>query len=347
MAISLYTQSLGSSKANLTVQIRNATTQVPAVIYNSGSMIVNTQGLVALDSSGNLSTYIDTAFTWTVSVISDVKPENDEAVQLSPAQKAAGAISLYGVTVDGTMVAPDGSTTFGKSVQSLVSGAGNTGNAIVDALVDAANRRSYTFAEALALAPSNVGKSFWIPSVGDGGSWWYADSSGYLRPVGGKCHLVSKTGSVGSPLLQYTGFTNYVFALPVKPVIPAGMLIPGQSHIWFHAWCKRAGANGTAVLKLHIGLNDNVGSDLAIEQITSAAIDNLDDTLMPMVTVPLSTRLSTTWTKQLYGTTGGAVGADNVTGVNTAVPMYGNISIASANVADTFKLIAYRLTVEQ
>lgn len=234
------------------------------------------------------------------------------------------------------------------SFNALVSGAGNTGNQIIDSLVDAANRRSYTFAEALALAPSNAGKWFWIPTVGDGGSWWFADSSGYLRPAGGKCHLVSRFGSVGSPLLTYTGFTAYVFALPVTPVIPAGMLIPGQSHIWFHAWFKRTGANGTAVLKLHLGLNNNVASDAPVGQLTSAAIDNLDDTIMPMVTVPpLTTRLSTTWTKQLYGTTGGAVGADVNTAINTAVPMYGNISIAAANVADTFKLIGYRLSVEQ
>lgn len=129
MAVSLFTRSLGSVNANLTVQIRNATSQIPAVIYNSGFMVVNTQGLVTLDSSGNLSTYVDTAFTWTVSVISDVKAENDEGAVLSPAQKAAGAVSLYGVTADGTMVAPDGSIVFGNAIKSLMSGSLNRSTA--------------------------------------------------------------------------------------------------------------------------------------------------------------------------------------------------------------------------
>jgi len=130
MAISLYTQSFGSSKANLSVIIRNSATQLPAVVYNSGGAVLNTIGTATLDGSGNLSVYIDTAMTWSIGVIADVKAENDEAVPLSAAQKAAGAVSLYGATADGTLVAPDGTTTFGTAVKALVSGAWNSRNTI-------------------------------------------------------------------------------------------------------------------------------------------------------------------------------------------------------------------------
>ena len=72
MAYTLVTQSFGAFNANAYVAITNSTTGVPATILSSATGgLVNSNGLAQLDSSGNLSVYIDTAITWTYTVSND------------------------------------------------------------------------------------------------------------------------------------------------------------------------------------------------------------------------------------------------------------------------------------
>lgn len=81
MAYALYTQSLGSSYANAEVIIRETSTSTPATILSTASGgFLNDRGWAKLDGSGNLSVYIDTARTWTVSVVNPVIVEDSLAV---------------------------------------------------------------------------------------------------------------------------------------------------------------------------------------------------------------------------------------------------------------------------
>jgi hypothetical protein len=69
MAYALFTQSLGADNANFKVQITDAVTGAAATILSSATGgFLNDRGFARLDSSGNLSVYIDTARTWQVSV---------------------------------------------------------------------------------------------------------------------------------------------------------------------------------------------------------------------------------------------------------------------------------------
>lgn len=75
MAYSLYTASYGASFANAPVLILDSVTGKPATILtNSTGGFITDKGTATLNSNGDLSVYIDTARTWTVSV-TDLTPK--------------------------------------------------------------------------------------------------------------------------------------------------------------------------------------------------------------------------------------------------------------------------------
>lgn len=109
MAYILLSQSFGLAKANLPVTITEATTGVPAVLLSSPTGgLVSTTGDTKLDASGNLSVYVDGAFTWSVSV--DSGASGAPVGTLLPAQVGAGAIGIPGIKADGTLITPAGAT---------------------------------------------------------------------------------------------------------------------------------------------------------------------------------------------------------------------------------------------
>ena len=207
---------------------------------------------------------------------------------------------------------------------------------------------AYTWAT-VPSAPGNAGKIIRVTDVGHtaGGSYWYSDGT-YWRPVGGVCTIAQQAGGPFNPLTQNTGATTHVMTIPQQPIIPANMLIPGQSQIEFEAWIRRVGANGTATLQLTLGINNAPSTDLVICNVTMAATDSADTAPCPLVTVVNATKLSSTSWLARYGATVAATGVDSSAGmVNIASPMYANIRVTSANAADTFRLVAYRFTIRQ
>jgi len=109
MAYVLLSQSFGAAKANLPATITEAGTGLPAVILSSATGgLVNSNGDIKLDSSGNLSCYVDGAKTWVVNV--DSGASAGPVGLLTGAQVAAGATAVVGVKSDGTLVEGGGAT---------------------------------------------------------------------------------------------------------------------------------------------------------------------------------------------------------------------------------------------
>ena len=121
MAFSTYTKSFGASYANADVYIRQANTGTPAVIMaSSAGGVINDTGFATLDSSGNLSVVIDTALTWTFSLVDKtqatsqfVKVTTDPGVGQTFTDQFGNALQ--------TVFTP----TQQAGIQALVSGAGN------------------------------------------------------------------------------------------------------------------------------------------------------------------------------------------------------------------------------
>lgn len=205
------------------------------------------------------------------------------------------------------------------------------------------NGPSYTWATRPAAA-GNTGRVVRITDVGLGGSYWYSDGA-FWRPVGGSVLIASQQGSITTPISAFTGVTSSVFTI-TQPIIPAGMLVPGSATIEFEAQLRRTGGNGTAQVNVHMGTAKSA-SDNTIYAFTYAATTLLDLFVNPSVLVAESGRIvATNW--QARGGSGNASVYQERTGnINTAADMGITIAIASANAADSFALLGYKVRLFQ
>ena len=113
-------------------------------------------------------------------------------------------------------------------------------------------------------------------------------------------------------------------------------------------WVYKSGANGTAALNVYLGLNNST-SDFRIVQGNFASADGSALAPRPLVSVGNAIRLSST-TFLTVGSISAQTGASTDSSVgmfNSATPTYLTIGVTGANPADTFRLVAYRLTVKQ
>jgi hypothetical protein len=223
--------------------------------------------------------------------------------------------------------------------------------AIADALMDP----GYTWA-LRPTASGNTGKVIRITDVGFQacGSFWVSDGTNW-NPVNGSVVLAQGSGAPGYPITSNTGATDFLFTLPAGPmvsggsvVIPAGMIVPTMGQLEAECWVRRVGANGTASLRMYLGINDNASTDLNLGSTTLAATTNADANPGPLVTFPQALIAGTTAFLQRHSSTMTAAGYDaGASQINTAAVMYFNIGVFVANAADTFRLVAYRLTLKQ
>lgn len=207
---------------------------------------------------------------------------------------------------------------------------------------------SYTWATKPSAA-GNLGKVIRISDVGtgSGGSMWISDGA-YWRPLGGSVVLAQRCGAPGYPITQNTGATDFLFTLPAPVVVPANMLIPGESQMEAECWVRRVGATATASLRMYLGVNGSAASDSNLGSNTLPATTNHDCNPGPLITVQAADRIGSSGWLARHNTSGGALaGYDAQTGINIAQAMYLSIGCFNANVADTFRLIAYRLTLKQ
>lgn len=96
MAYTLFSKSFGIGSANYQVQITDSSSGTPARILNSSGALVSDGGWARLDSSGNLSVYIDTARSWSVNVIDEDIRSVDPSL-LSTTEAAATRSFVSGV----------------------------------------------------------------------------------------------------------------------------------------------------------------------------------------------------------------------------------------------------------
>ena len=98
----------GAARANLPVTIVEYSTGIPAIILSSATGgLVSTQGDTFLDSSGNLSVWVESGKSWSVSV--DEGAPSGPLGLLTSAQIGMGAVGVLGLTSGGSIVGPTGS----------------------------------------------------------------------------------------------------------------------------------------------------------------------------------------------------------------------------------------------
>ena len=155
--------------------------------------------------------------------------------------------------------------------------------------------------------------------------------------------VLAASGSLATPVATISAATAGSFTLPSK-TIPAGFMIPGKSSISGTVLVRRVGANGTAVLTVTIGPADS-SSDSSLYSSTMAATTNNDLRAAPEGFVSGVTRITTpVWLTP--GSSGVSAALDRTSGFDVAAEQFVGVRIASANAADVFHLIAYRLVIE-
>ena len=194
-------------------------------------------------------------------------------------------------------------------------------------------------------AAGNSGQVIRVSDVGTGlgGSHWVSDGT-YWRPVGGSVVIAAQSGSLATPVSSFTGVTSSQFTPVKQPVIPAGMLIPTQSSIEIEASFRRTGATATATINVHLGTAKTSGDNPAYS-FTFAATNLLDMLANPSVFVAETGRVSTTNWQTRGGSGNTSVTIDRTGNINTAAEMGITFSISSANAADSFALIGYKVRV--
>lgn len=203
---------------------------------------------------------------------------------------------------------------------------------------------AYTWANR-PTAAGNTGLCVRITDVGvSGGSYWFSDGTNW-RPVGGSVLIASQQGSITTPVSAFTGVTSSTFTI-TQPVFPAGMLIPGSATIEVEAQLRRTGATATALMNVRLG-TAKTSADNAIYAFTYAATTLLDLFVNPSVLVAETSRVvATNW--QTRGGSGNASVYQERTGnINTAAEMGITFDISSANAADSFALIGYKVRLFQ
>ena len=162
-------------------------------------------------------------------------------------------------------------------------------------------------------------------------------------PVSGGRLVLAASGSIAAPVATISAATAGSFVLPSK-AIPAGLMIPGESSISGTVLVRRVGANGTAALTVTLGPADGT-TDAILYASTMAATSNNDLRAAPDGFVSGATCLTTpVWLTP--GASGVSATLDRISGFDVAVEQFIGVRIASANAADVFHLISYRLVID-
>lgn len=233
------------------------------------------------------------------------------------------------------------------SLNALVSGAGNSGNPIIDALVEAATSAGYTWASKPSAA-GNTGRVIRITDVGAtaGGSHWISDGT-YWRTIG-QVDLVRRNKSPFSPIAQQSSGSDFLFTLPAQIILPGNMMVPGESEIDVEYAIRRSGiVGGTATARAYFGPNNSAASDFNICSANLVATDNTVQNPTCKVGARTTTQCFTGSYAQRFGTTA-ATGAwydSGASAMNFAVNQYFNFGVFSPNAGDTYQLFITRVSV--
>jgi hypothetical protein len=175
-------------------------------------------------------------------------------------------------------------------------------------------------------------------------------SASYPASYGGSTRrevtVVCLNGTVASPIATYTGGTGGLFTLPATITIPAGF-ISDHSRLWVSARVKRTGANATGQLDCQIGTG-GAGSDSLLGRVQLTGTDGHVGALESCAYFNTSlTSFLANGSAAPQSSTGGGTFVDRSTNVNRAASMFVTLGMSSANAADSFALLALRVTLER
>jgi len=112
-------------------------------------------------------------------------------------------------------------------------------------------------------ASSGAGAQMVTTDVGPGRTWWWSDGT-YWRPLNGRVLISNQFGTNAAPIATITGNgLGQTAALPVIPVIPANMLIPGAIIGNYSRAVKSGAVAGVSYLGPGVGPAQNPGGALA------------------------------------------------------------------------------------
>ena len=171
-------------------------------------------------------------------------------------------------------------------------------------------------------------------------AWEGRQDPGAYLPKPNKALGASFAGSLAAPAVTKTGATSHLLA---TIIIPAGSLIPGESMLEIKGLVKRVGANATANLDIRLG-STNSTSDNLVSQVSLAATTNLERKLGEQVWIGSKTGFTASDTLVELTSTA-SIADDRTTNFDTIVDNYLSVYISSANAADTFNLIGFKVLV--
>lgn len=174
--------------------------------------------------------------------------------------------------------------------------------------------------------------------INDGASW---------RPAQGRALVKNIFGTIATPLAVITGVTAGAFSLPGGNIrIPAGMIAPNSRVIVSHT-ARRTTSAATANLVCYLGTAGNQ-ADTGIVSQNLAATANLDIVACSGARFGTSktTMVCSNYLSEYTTTTGAGVATDRTFNVNTDADMFVSFGVISANIADSFGLVSYSVSLE-
>ena len=164
---------------------------------------------------------------------------------------------------------------------------------------------------------------------------WVWDGT-YWKPMQGRARI---NGGNGSPLATLSGIASGLFALPAI-TIPVGMFFDGAT-IRAEVMLKKTTSTATWGAMAYIGPL-GTSSDLNFGIISNSAPANACTRLSSVAVITSGSILGSRYT----GPHGVDTGAASVAAVSMATDLKVSLGVAFANVADTFHLQSYLVTLE-
>lgn len=168
---------------------------------------------------------------------------------------------------------------------------------------------------------------------------WISDGTVW-RPAQGRVRLLHKWGSTSAPVSVVTGSVDMQFTITDK-IIQPGVLLDGCK-LNLQAWVRRTGAAGTAYIYAKMGVLDSY-SDVSMTGSSFGAADGLHYRMDLLSVVAGPSLFNMAVTAPQAASTAPSSGTPNF---NVNAEMDLSFHIRAANIADSFMLVGYTLSME-
>ena len=175
---------------------------------------------------------------------------------------------------------------------------------------------------------------------------WVSDGINW-RPAQGRAIITQQHGNATQPLATLSGITKGYFTIPGgNPIIKGGMILY-HSRVYIEILTRKIGTGGLAVFYARLA---KVGASSYPD--STCAILTLGNNNLQCIrlfsTANFGTSKTQFLTPQQLAPAGGAIGiiVDKASQINTDVDMEVTMTIASANVADSFELLSFAVWLE-